>query len=153
MRPPLPPFNAATAAEKLRAAENAWNGRDPARVALAYSEDSRWRNRAEFITGRAQIIAFLTRKWAAEHEYRLIKDLWAFGDDQIAVRFVYESHDATGQWWRSHGTENWRFNSEGLMTHRHASINDVKITSSNRLFHWPLGIRPPDHPGLAELGL
>lgn len=152
-RPPLPPFTAATAAQKVRAAEDGWNGRDPAKVALAYSADSMWRNRAEFFSGREAIAAFLTRKWASEHEYRLIKELWAFTDNRIAVRFVYEWHDDAGQWWRSHGNENWLFDPEGYMAERHASINDVPISEAQRLFRWPQGRRPDDHPGLSELGL
>ena len=153
MRPPLPPFNEATARQKVRAAEDAWNGRDPARVALAYTPDSAWRNRSEFFSGREAIAAFLARKWAKELEYRLIKELWAFGEDRIAVRFVYEWHDASGQWWRSHGNENWRFDAEGYMAERHASINDVPITEAQRRFRWPQGPRPAEHPGLSELGL
>jgi nuclear transport factor 2 (NTF2) superfamily protein len=152
-RPPLPPFDAGSAARKARLAEDAWNSRDPARVALAYTPDSRWRNRAEFIGGRAAIEAFLQRKWAKELEYRLIKQVWTFGGDRIAVRFAYEWHDATGQWWRSHGNENWEFDAEGLMARRIASINDLAIEPAQRLFHWPLGRRPDDHPGLEELGL
>ncbi|WP_203071239.1 nuclear transport factor 2 family protein [Falsiroseomonas ponticola] len=152
-RPPLPPFDAGSAARKARLAEDAWNSRDPARVALAYTPGSRWRNRAEFIEGRAAIEAFLQRKWAKELEYRLIKQVWAFGGDRIAVRFAYEWHDATGQWWRSHGNENWEFDAEGLMARRIASINDLAIEPAQRLFHWPLGRRPDDHPGLEELGL
>ena len=152
-RPPLPPFTAATAAQKVRAAEDGWNGRDPAKVALAYSPDSRWRNRSEFFSGREAIEAFLTRKWAKEHEYRLIKELWAFTDARIAVRFVYEWHDDAGQWWRSHGNENWAFDAGGYMAERHASINDVPISEGERLFRWPQGRRPDDHPGLSELGL
>lgn len=152
-RPPFPPFTAETAAVKARLAEDAWNGRDPERVALAYTEDSRWRNRDEFFQGRAKIVEFLTRKWAAELDYRLIKEVWAFTDNRIAVRFVYESHDANGQWRRSHGNEQWEFTPEGLMRRREASINDVPISESDRLLHWPLGRRPDDHPGLTELGL
>jgi hypothetical protein len=152
-RPPLPPFDAASAAQKVRAAEDGWNGRDPAKVALAYSAGSRWRNRSEFLAGREAIETFLTLKWAKEHEYRLIKELWAFTDDRIAVRFVYEWHDDTGQWWRSHGNENWAFDAEGYMEERHASINDVPISEGERLFRWPQGRRPDDHPGLTELGL
>lgn len=150
-RPPLPPFTHETATQKVRMAEDAWNGRDPARVALAYTPDSRWRNRAEFLTGRAEIQAFLTRKWAKEHAYRLVKSLWAFTDDRIAVRFVYEWHDEAGQWWRSHGNENWRFDSAGLMGERHASINDVAIAEANRLFLWPQGVRPAEHAGFRDL--
>lgn len=152
-RPPLPPFTEETARQKVRAAEDAWNGRDPARVALAYTPDTRWRNRSEFLGGRAEVEAFLARKWAAELEYRLIKELWAFDGERIAVRFVYECRDAVGQWWRCHGNENWRFDADGLMAERHASINDVPITEAERLFHWPQGVRPADHPGLTELGL
>lgn len=153
-RPPVPPFSREDALAKVRAAENAWNTRDPERVSLAYSVDSRWRNRHEFVEGRDQIVAFLTRKWEREREYRLIKGLWAFGDDRIAVRFAYESHDADGQWWRSYGNENWEFDEHGLMRRRHASINDLPISDAERLFHWDLGgPRPDDHPGLDELGL
>ena len=152
-RPPLPPFTAETAALKVRAAEDAWNGRDPETVALAYTPDSRWRNRSEFLNGRAEIVAFLRRKWAKELEYRLIKELWAFDEDRIAVRFAYEWHDAGGQWWRSYGNENWQFDAEGYMAVRHASINDVPIAESERLFRWPEGPRPADHPGLSDLGL
>ena len=152
-RPPLPPFTLETAAQKVRLAEDAWNGRDPARVALAYSPDSRWRNRSEFFTGRPAIVEFLTRKWATENEYRLIKELWAFREDRVAVRFAYEWHDATGQWFRSYGNENWAFDGEGLMHTRIASINDLPITESERLYHWPAGRRPDDHVGLTELGL
>ena len=153
-RPPLPPFTRETAILKARKAEDAWNGRDPAKVALAYTPDSRWRNRSEFLTGRDAIVDFLTRKWAAELDYRLIKALWAFSDDRIAVRFAYEWHDAGGQWFRAYGNENWAFDENGLMAERHASINDVKIREDERLFHWDLGApRPADHPGLSELGL
>ncbi len=152
-RPPLPPFTAETAAQKARMAEDAWNCRDPARVALAYTPDSQWRNRAEFPRGRAEIEAFLTRKWAGEHDYRLIKEVWAFHGNRIAVRFAYEWHNAAGQWFRSYGNENWEFDAEGLMAHRHASINDLPITDADRRFHWPLGRRPDDHPGLSALGL
>lgn len=152
-RPPLPPFTAETAAVKVRAAEDAWNSRDPERVALAYTEDSRWRNRSEFITGRAQIVAFLKRKWASELDYRLIKEVWAFTDNRIAVRFAYEWHDAGGAWFRSYGNENWEFDEHGLMRRRHASINDVPIAESERHYRWPLGRRPDDHPGLSALGL
>jgi nuclear transport factor 2 (NTF2) superfamily protein len=152
-RPPLPPFTAETAAQKVRAAEDAWNRRDPETVALAYTLDSRWRNRSEFLNGRAEIVAFLRRKWAKELEYRLIKELWAFDGDRIAVRFAYEWHDAGGQWWRSYGNENWQFDAEGYMAVRHASINDVPIAESERLFRWPQGPRPADHPGLSDLGL
>nr|WP_166178696.1 nuclear transport factor 2 family protein [Altererythrobacter segetis] len=152
-RPPLPPFTAETAATKMRAAEDAWNRRDPEAVALAYTPDSRWRNRDEFLNGRAEIVAFLTRKWAKEREYRLIKELWAFTGDRIAVRFAYEWHDAGGQWFRSYGNENWQFDAEGFMAVRHASINDLAIAEADRLFHWPHGPRPTDHPGLSDLGL
>ena len=152
-RPPLPPFTEATAREKVRIAEDGWNGRDPAKVALAYTQDSRWRNRSEFITGRAEIEAFLTRKWAEERNYRLIKELWAFTADRIAVRYAYEARRADGRWFRAYGNENWRFDADGLMAERHASINDVEIAEEDRLFHWPLGRRPDDHPGLNELGL
>jgi len=152
-RPPLPPFTRDTAVLKVRAAEDAWNSRDPDRVVLAYTEDSRWRNRAEFPVGRAQIHAFLVRKWAREREYRLIKELWAHADERIAVRFVYEWQAEDGQWWRSHGNENWAFDARGLMAHRHASINDQAITEAERLFRRPQGRRPDDHPGLSALGL
>ena len=151
--PIVPPFTRETALKKVRAAEDAWNTRDPQRVALAYSVDSRWRNRSEFVNGREEIVAFLTRKWARELEYRLIKELWAFDGVRIAVRFAYESHDASGQWFRSYGNENWEFDADGLMKRRHASINDLPIQESDRLFHWPLGRRPDDHPGLSDLGL
>ena len=152
-RPPLPPFAAEAAAEKARLAEDAWNTRNPVRVALAYTTDSHWRNRSEFLTGREAIVAFLTRKWSNELEYRLIKELWAFDENRIAVRFAYESHDPSGQWHRSYGNENWEFDEAGLMKHRHASINDLAIKESDRLFHWPIGRRPDDHPGLSDLGL
>lgn len=152
-RPPFPPFTHETAVEKVRKAEEAWNGRDPQRVALAYSIDSRWRNRNEFINGREEIVAFLTRKWQREADYRLIKELWTFAGNRIAVRFAYESHDEAGQWFRSYGNENWEFDSNGLMTARHASINDLAITEAQRLFHWPTGRRPDDHPCLSDLGL
>ena len=152
-RPPLPPFTAETAAQKVRMAEDAWNGRDPQKVALAYSPDSRWRNRAEFVEGREQIAAFLTRKWARELEYRLIKELWAFTDNRIAVRFAYEWRDDSGSWFRSYGNENWEFDEGGYMRLRIASINDLPIAESERLFHWPQGARPQDHAGLSELGL
>ena len=153
MRPPVPPFTAETAAQKVRAAEDAWNRRDPETVAGAYTPDSRWRNRAEFLDGRAQIVAFLQRKWARELDYRLIKELWAFADDRIAVRFTYEWHDDSGRWYRSYGNENWQFDAAGYMAVRHASINDVPIAEAERLFHWPHGPRPAEHPGLSELGL
>ncbi|WP_405008390.1 nuclear transport factor 2 family protein [Kitasatospora purpeofusca] len=152
-RPPLPPFTEETARAKVRAAEDGWNTRDPQRVSLAYTPDSRWRNRAEFVTGREEIAAFLTRKWQREHEYRLIKELWAHTADRIAVRFAYEWRDDSGQWYRSYGNENWAFDQDGLMAHRHASINDLPIAEAERLFHWPLGRRPDDHPGLTDLGL
>lgn len=151
--PPLPPFTAETAAQKARLAENAWNTRDPQRVAQAYTIDSRWRNRAEFLQGREAIEAFLTRKWQRELDYRLIKELWAFAGNRIAVRFIYEWHDDSGNWYRSHGNENWEFNEEGLMHRRLASINDQRIAATERKFHWPLGRRPDDHPGLTDLGL
>lgn len=152
-RPPLPPFTAETAAQKARMAEDAWNSRDPSRVALAYTPDSQWRNRAEFIRGRAEIEALLTRKWQREMDYRLIKEVWAFNGNRIAVRFAYEWHDDSGQWYRSHGNEQWQFDANGLMERREASINDVRIAEADRKFHWPLGKRPDDHPGLSELGL
>jgi nuclear transport factor 2 (NTF2) superfamily protein len=152
-RPPLPPFTAETASLKVRSAEDAWNGRDPARVALAYTPDSRWRNRNEFLSGRAEIEAFLTRKWARELDYRLIKELWAHDGNRIAVRFAYEWHDHAGQWWRSYGNENWEFAASGHMAVRHASINDLAIAEVDRLFRWPQGRRPDDHPGLSDLGL
>ena len=152
-RPPLPPFTAATAAEKARKAEDAWNSQDPVKVSLAYTEDSRWRNRSEFFEGRAAIVAFLRRKWTTELDYRLIKDLWAFHDNRIAVRFQYEWHDADGQWHRSYGNEQWEFDENGLMRRREASINDIPIKQSDRKFLWPQGPRPKDFPGLTELGL
>ena len=152
-RPPLPPFTPETAAQKARLAEDAWNTRDPARVALAYTEDSRWRNRSEFFQGREEIVAFLTRKWERERDYRLVKELWATTGTRIAVRFVYEFHDAAGQWFRAHGNEQWEFDDAGLMRRREASINDVPITEAERLFRWPLGPRPADHPGLSDLDL
>lgn len=152
-RPPLPPFTEETAALKVRMAEDGWNSRDPAKVALAYTEDSRWRNRAEFLTGRREIEAFLTRKWETEFDYRLIKKLWTFADNRIAVRFAYEWHDAGGQCFRSYGNENWEFAPDGLMQRRIASINDLPIAESERLFHWPPGRRPDDHPALSDLGL
>lgn len=153
MRPPLPPFNRETAMEKVRLAEDAWNTCDPERIALAYTEGSHWRNRAEFIHGRRDIIKFLTRKWVRELEYRLIKELWTFDTERIAVRFAYEWHDHSGQWFRSYGNENWEFNDRGLMRHRIASINDLAISESERKFHWPVGRRPDEHPGLSDLGL
>jgi len=152
-RPPLPPFAPETAAQKARLAEDAWNSRDPARVALAYTPDSRWRNRTEFVEGRAEIEAFLARKWARELDYRLIKEVWGFRENRMAVRFVYESHDPGGQWFRSFGVELWEFDPEGLMRRRNASINDLPISQADRRFFWPLGPRPQDHPGLSELGL
>ncbi len=152
-RPPLPPFDTVTAKAKARLAEDAWNSRDPARVALAYTVDSRWRNRSGFFTGRAEIEAFLARKWQRERDYRLIKEVWAFAGDRIAVRFVYEHRDDNDAWWRAHGNEQWEFDEHGLMRRREASINDVAITESERLFRWPLGPRPEDHPGLTELRL
>jgi uncharacterized protein len=153
-RPPLPPFTVDTAAQKARAAEDAWNTQDPQRVSLAYTTDSRWRNRDVFVAGREQIVAFLTQKWERELDYRLIKEVWTFAGNRIAVRFAYESHDANGQWFRSYGNENWEFDENGLMRLRHASINDLAIAESERLFHWQLRApRPADHPGLTELGL
>lgn len=153
-RPPFPPFTLQTAAEKARKAEDAWNSRDPARVALAYTTDSRWRNRSEFLEGRPAIIEFLTRKWAKEHDYRLIKEVWAFTDTHIAVRFAYEWHDTSNAWFRSYGNENWAFDENGLMRERHASINDLAIQKSERKFFWDsANPRPPDHPGLSDLGL
>jgi len=152
-RPPLPPFTLETARQKVRLAEDAWNSRDPQRVSLAYTIDSKWRNRAEFPVGREQIVEFLTRKWRRELDYRLIKELWTFADDRIAVRFAYEWHDDGGHWYRSYGNENWQFDSNGLMERRFASINDLPIAQSDRKFHWPLGRRPDEHPGLGELGL
>ena len=153
MRPPVPPFTEETARQKVRMAEDAWNSRDPRKVALAYTEDSRWRNRVEFIEGRAGIEAFLTRKWARELDYRLIKELWAFTDNRIAVRFAYEWRDDAGNWFRSYGNENWEFDDSGLMRLRIASINDLPISESQRLYHWPLGRRPDGHQGLTELSL
>lgn len=153
-RAPVPPFSYDDAVQKVRMAENAWNGRDPAKVALAYTPDTKWRNRSEFLNGRAEVEAFLTRKWATENGYRLIKEIWAHSDEKIAVRFCYEYHDAEGQWFRAHGNENWEFDALGYMAKRHASINDVPITEAERLFHWDApGPRPDDHPGLTELGL
>jgi uncharacterized protein len=152
-RPPLPPFTAETAAQKARMAEDAWNSRDPARVALAYTADSQWRNRAEFLTGREAIVAFLTRKWAREQDYRLIKEVWAFRENRIAVRFAYEWQDGADNWFRSYGNENWEFDATGLMQRRIASINDLAIAKADRKFHWPLGPRPADHAGLTDLGL
>lgn len=153
MRPPLPPFTAESARLKVRLAEDAWNSRDPDRVIGVYTEDTRWRNRAEFPVGRAQVRAFLQRKWTHELDYRLIKELWAFDGPRIAVRFAYECRDDSGQWFRSYGNENWEFDEHGLMLRRHASINDLPIRADERLFHWPLGRRPDDHASLSELGL
>jgi len=152
-RPPLPPFTPESAAEKVRLAEDAWNTCDPARVSQAYTIDSRWRNRAEFIEGRQEIEAFLTRKWVRELDYRLVKELWACAGNRIAVRFAYEWHDDSGQWFRSYGNENWEFDADGLMQRRIASINDLAISTEERKFHWPRGRRPDDHPGLSALGL
>jgi nuclear transport factor 2 (NTF2) superfamily protein len=152
-RPPLPPFTQESAAQKVRLAENAWNSRDPARVSLAYTPDSQWRNRAEFINGRDEIVAFLTRKWVRELDYRLIKELWAFAENRIAVRFAYEFHDDSGSWFRAYGNENWEFDENGLMARRLASINDLPIREAERKFFWPQGERPADHPGLSDLGL
>jgi uncharacterized protein len=149
----VPPFTRETATLKVRKAEDGWNSRDPARVSLVYTPDSVWRNRAEFVTGRAEIVEFLTRKWKRELDYRLIKELWAFDGARIAVRFAYECHDDSGNWYRSYGNENWEFDEAGLMHHRYASINDLPIKESERKFHWPLGKRPDDHPGLTVLGL
>jgi nuclear transport factor 2 (NTF2) superfamily protein len=151
-RPPLPPFTPETAIEKVRLAEDGWNSRDPEKVALAYTIDSNWRNRAEFLRGREEIIAFLTRKWQRELDYRLIKELWSFRENRIAVRFAYEWHDDSGTWFRSYGNENWEFGEDGLMRRRLASINDAPIREAKRRFHWPLGRRPDDHPGLSDLG-
>ena len=153
LRPPLPPFTRETAIQKIRLAEDGWNSRDPVRVSLAYTEDSRWRNRADFPVGRVEIVAFLTRKWQRELDYRLIKELWAFAESRIAVRFAYEWHDANGQWFRSYGNENWQFDASGLMALRYASINDLAISDGERKYHWPQGRRPDDHPGLSDLGL
>ena len=152
-RPPFPPFTEETAMQKVRMAEDAWNGRDPAKVALAYTPDSKWRNRAEFLDGRAEIEAFLTRKWNRELDYRLIKELWTFGGNRIAVRFAYEYHDDSGNWFRAYGNENWEFDENGLMRRRIASINDLPIAESDRKFRWPSGRRPDNHPGLSDLGL
>src|SRR5471030_1218746 len=151
MAPPIPPFTLETAVAKVRMAEDAWNSRDPHRVSLAYTEHSRWRNRAEFINGRAQVVTFLTRKWQRELDYRLIKELWAFGDNRIAARFAYEWHDDSGHWFRSYGNENWQFDAHGLMRLRIASINDAPIGESERKYHWPLGRRPDDHASLSDL--
>jgi nuclear transport factor 2 (NTF2) superfamily protein len=152
-QPIVPPFTRESAIQKVRAAEDAWNSRDPERVSLAYSVDSRWRNRSEFINGRNEIVAFLKRKWSKELDYRLIKELWVFEGALIAVRFAYEWHDDSGQWFRSYGNENWEFNGEGIMTRRHANINDLPIKEAERLYHWPAGPRPDNHPGLSDLGL
>jgi nuclear transport factor 2 (NTF2) superfamily protein len=153
VRPPLPPFTRETATQKVRQAEDGWNSRDAAKVAMVYSTDTWWRNRAEFVQGREEARTFLERKWSKEFEYRLIKELWAFTDNRIAVRFAYEWRDDAGNWFRSYGNENWEFGPDGLMHHRHASINDLPINESERKFHWPLGRRPDDHPGLSDLGL
>lgn len=153
MRPPLPPFDATSAAKKARMAEDAWNSRDPERVSLAYTEDSTWRNRSEFFSGRPAIVEFLTRKWAKEIDYRLIKEVWAFHGNRIAARFAYEYRDRDGNWFRAHGNEQWEFDEAGLMRRREASINDVPIEESERKFCWPSGPRPADHPGLSELGM
>lgn len=152
-RPPLPPFTRETAMHKVRLAEDAWNGRDPVKVSLAYTTDSQWRNRAEFLVGRAAIVAFLERKWIRELDYRLIKELWASDGDRIGVRFAYEYHDDSGQWYRAYGNENWEFSAAGLMQRRIASINDLPIAEGERKFYWPAGRRPDDHPGLSDLGL
>lgn len=153
IRPPLPPFTHETAIQKVRMAEDAWNSRDPHRVSLAYTPESKWRNRTEFPEGRKQIVEFLTRKWLKELDYRLIKELWAFDQNRIAVRFAYEWHDGSGQWYRAYGNENWQFDANGLMELRYASINDLPIKETDRKFFWPLGRRPDDHAGLSELGL
>jgi nuclear transport factor 2 (NTF2) superfamily protein len=152
-KPPFPPFTLDTAIQKVRMAEDAWNTRDPERVSLAYTEDSAWRNRAEFPRGRREIVEFLKRKWAKELDYRLIKEIWTFGGNRIAVRFAYEWHDDGGFWYRSYGNENWEFDDQGLMRRRYASINDRPIPESERKYRWPLGPRPADHPGLSDLGL
>ena len=149
----VPPFTRDIASLKVRKAEDLWNTRNPEKVALAYTTDTIWRNRSEFANGREQIVELLTRKWQRELEYRLIKEIWAFDEDRIAVRFAYECHDDSGQWYRSYGNENWQFNAQGIMHHRYASINDLRIKESERLYHWPLGRRPDDHPGLSDLGL
>ncbi len=153
VRPPLPPFTRETAMQKIRGAEDGWNSRNAEKVSLAYSVDTKWRNRAEFVNNRQEAQAFLERKWNKELDYRLIKELWAFTDNRIAVRYAYEWHDDAGNWFRSYGNENWEFNADGLMTHRHACINDMPIKEAERKFHWPLGRRPDDHPGLSDLGL
>jgi hypothetical protein len=152
-KPPVPPFDHDSATQKVRLAEDAWNSRDPDRVVLVYTQDTQWRNRAEFPVGREQVREFLRRKWARELDYRLIKELWSYDGNRIAVRFAYEWHDDSGQWFRSYGNENWEFNAQGLMQRRYASINDLPIKETERLYHWPLGRRPDDHPGLGELGL
>jgi nuclear transport factor 2 (NTF2) superfamily protein len=152
VKKPLPPFTRESAIEKVRLAEDAWNSRDPQRVSQVYSADTRWRNRSEFVTGQAGVVEFLQRKWAKELDYRLIKELWAFDGERIAVRFAYEWHDDSGNWFRSFGNENWAFNAQGLMFERHACINDLPIAEADRKFHWPLGRRPDDHPGLSEFG-
>jgi hypothetical protein len=152
-RPPLPPFDRESAIRKVRLAEDGWNSRDPQKVSLAYSIDSSWRNRSEFVTGREAIIQFLTRKWKRELDYRLVKELWAFTENRIAVRFAYEWHDDSGNWFRSYGNENWEFNPDGLMQRRYASINDLPIQETERKYHWPLGRRPDGHPGLSQLDL
>ena len=152
-KPIAPPFTVQTATQKVRAAEDGWNSRDPEKVSKSYTVESRWRNRSEFLAGREEIVAFLQRKWQKELEYRLVKELWAFGEDRIAVRFAYECHDATGQWYRSYGNENWEFDANGLMRYRYASINDLPIAESERKFFWPLGPRPDGNPGLSDLGL
>lgn len=153
LRPPFPPFTRETAMQKVRMAEDGWNNRDPQKVSMAYTLDTQWRNRAEFPKGREEVVQFLIRKWSKEIDYRLIKELWAFTENKIAVRFAYEWCDVTGHWYRSYGNENWQFNAEGLMAIRHASINDLQIIESERKFHWPLGRRPDEHPGLSDLGL
>ncbi len=152
-RPPFPPFTTKTAIQKVRMAEDGWNNRDPQKVSMAYTLDTQWRNRDEFPKGREEVVQFLIRKWSKELDYRLIKELWAFTDNKIAVRFAYEWRDVAGHWFRSYGNENWQFNTEGLMAIRHASINDLQIKESERKFHWPLGRRPDEHPGLSDLGL
>jgi nuclear transport factor 2 (NTF2) superfamily protein len=149
----VPPFNQQTALQKVRMAEDAWNSCDAQRVSLVYSEDTRWRNRSEFVNGRAEVVTFLQRKWVKELDYRLIKELWAWHEDKLAVRFAYEWHDDSGNWFRSYGNENWHFGADGLMIQRFACINDLPISADQRLFHWPAGTRPDDHPGLSELGL
>ncbi|MFK7745916.1 MAG: DUF1348 family protein [Roseobacter sp.] len=152
-RAPIPPFSYDDAVQKVRMAENAWNLQDPAKVALAYTVDTQWRNRSEFLNGRAEVEAFLVRKWERERDYRLIKEIWAHSENRIAVRFCYEYRTADGQWFRAHGNENWQFDADGYMAMRHASINDVELSQDARLFHWPSGVRPDDHPGLSDLGL